>query len=175
MVNLIGTYQCKADVKGRLMLPIALKKQLGVNINESFILKRSVFQPCLELHPYSEWKLTMDKINTLNRFVKKNNDFIRMYTAGVRVVDLDTNGRILIPKDLLKTYFSKNDLVLTTAINIIEIWDKDSYENVINNPEIDFADLSEKVMGNKKEDVSLSCNVGRIYYKSRNKGGWSLC
>lgn len=136
------------------MLPIALKKQLGVNINESFILKRSVFQPCLELHPYSEWKLTMDKINTLNRFVKKNNDFIRMYTAGVRVVDLDTNGRILIPKDLLKTYFSKNDLVLTTAINIIEIWDKDSYENVINNPEIDFADLSEKVMGNKKEDVS---------------------
>ena len=154
MVNLIGTYQCKADVKGRLMLPIALKKQLGVNINESFILKRSVFQPCLELHPYSEWKMTMDKINTLNRFIKKNNDFIRMYTAGVRIVDLDNSGRILIPKDLLKTYFSKNNLVLTTAINIIEIWDKDSYENIINNPEIDFADLSEKVMGNKDEDVS---------------------
>ena len=154
MVNLIGTYHCKADVKGRLMLPIALKKQLGVNINESFILKRSVFQPCLELHPYSEWKLTMDKINTLNRFIKKNNDFIRMYTAGVRIVDLDNSGRILIPKDLLKTYFSKNHLVLTTAINIIEIWDNDSYENVINNPKIDFADLSEKVMGNKEEDVS---------------------
>ena len=96
----------------------------------------------------------MDKINTLNRFIKKNNDFIRMYTAGVRIVDLDNSGRILIPKDLLKTYFSKNDLVLTTAINIIEIWDKDSYENVINNPEIDFADLSEEVMGNKEEDVS---------------------
>ena len=154
VVNLIGTYQCKADVKGRLMLPIALKKQLGVNINESFILKRSVFQPCLELHPYMEWKFTMDKINALNRFIKKNNDFIRMYTAGVRIVDLDNSGRILIPKDLLKTYFSKNDLVLTTAINIIEIWDKDSYENVINNPEIDFADLSEEVMGNKEEDVS---------------------
>ena len=136
------------------MLPIALKKQLGININESFILKRSVFQPCLELHPYSEWKLTMDKINTLNRFIKKNNDFIRMFTAGVRIVDLDNSGRILIPKDLLKTYFLKNDLVLTTAINIIEIWDKDSYENIINNPEIDFADLSEKVMGNKEEDVS---------------------
>jgi len=154
VVNLIGTYQCKADVKGRLMLPIALKKQLGDSINESFILKRSVFQSCLELHPYSQWKLTMDKINNLNRFVKKNNDFIRMYTAGVRVVDLDISGRILIPKDLLKTYFSKNDLVLTTAINIIEIWDKDSYENIINNPEIDFVELSEKVMGNKEKDVS---------------------
>tara|TARA_B110000483_G_scaffold28889_1_gene35029 strand:- start:224 stop:688 length:465 start_codon:yes stop_codon:yes gene_type:complete len=154
MVNLIGTFECKADVKGRLMLPISIKRQLGNQINESFILKRSVFQRCLELHPYSEWKLTMDKVNKLNRFLKKNNDFIRMYTAGLRVVDLDSNGRILIPKDLLKTHFSKNNLVLTSAINMVEIWDKESYEKVINNSEIDFADLSEKVMGNQENNVS---------------------
>ena len=154
MISLIGTYECKADVKGRLLLPIALKRQLGDQIKESFILKRSVFQPCLELHPYAEWKLTMDKVNKLNRFLKKNNDFIRMYTAGVRVIDLDNNGRILIPKDLLKSHFSKNNLVLTTAINMIEIWDKDFYEKVINDSEIDFADLSEKVMGNQKDGVS---------------------
>ncbi len=154
MINLIGTYECKADVKGRLLLPIALRRQLGNQINENFILKRSVFQPCLELHPYGEWKLTMDKVNKLNRFLKKNNDFIRMYTAGVRVIDLDNNGRILIPKDLLKSHFSKNNLVITTAINIIEIWDKDSYEKVINDSEIDFADLSEKVMGNQEDDIS---------------------
>tara|TARA_B100000768_G_scaffold152189_1_gene147732 strand:+ start:69 stop:533 length:465 start_codon:yes stop_codon:yes gene_type:complete len=154
VINLIGTYECKADVKGRLLLPIALKRQLGNQINENFILKRSVFQPCLELHPYGEWKLTMDKVNKLNRFLKKNNDFIRMYTAGVRVIDLDNNGRILIPKDLLKSHFSKNNLVITTAINMIEIWDKDSYEKVINDSEIDFADLSEKVMGNQEDDIS---------------------
>ena len=154
MINLIGTYECKADVKGRLMLPVALKKQLGVNLNESFILKRSVFQPCLELHPIVEWKLTMDKVNTLNRFIKKNNDFIRRYTAGVRIVELDNSGRILIPKDLLKSYFSKNELVLTSAINIIEIWDKQSYEEVINDPKLDFGKLSESVMGNSNSDVS---------------------
>ncbi|KRO88329.1 MAG: division/cell wall cluster transcriptional repressor MraZ [Bacteroidetes bacterium] len=154
MINLIGTYECKADVKGRLMLPIALKKQLGINLNESFILKRSVFQPCLELHPIVEWKITMDKINMLNRFVKKNNDFIRLYTAGVRIVDLDNSGRILIPKDLLKSYFSKNELVLTSAVNIIEIWDKNSYEEVINDPQVDFGELSESVMGNSNSDVS---------------------
>jgi|TARA_B100000780_G_scaffold177963_1_gene124759 MraZ protein len=154
LINLIGTYECKADVKGRLMLPVALKKQLGVNLNESFILKRSVFQPCLELHPVFEWKLTMDKVNMLNRFVKKNNDFIRRYTAGVRIVELDNSGRILIPKDLLKSYFSKNELVLASAINIIEIWDKKSYEEVINDPKLDFGKLSESVMGNSNIDVS---------------------
>jgi len=96
----------------------------------------------------------MDKVNTLNRFIKKNNDFIRRYTAGVRIVELDNSGRILIPKDLLKSYFSKNELVLTSAINIIEIWDKQSYEEVINDPKLDFGKLSESVMGNSNSDVS---------------------
>ena len=154
MINLIGTYECKIDVKGRLLLPVNLKKQLGDHVNESFIVRRSVFQNCLELHPFSEWKLTMEKINKLNKFVKKNNDFIRMYNAGVRIVDLDSNGRLLIPKDLSKIYFSNNEIVLTSAINIVEIWDKKQYENLINSSADDFADLSESVMGNQAEDVS---------------------
>ena len=136
------------------MIPVNLKKQLGDHLNESFIVKRSVFQNCLELHPFSEWKLTMKKINKLNKFVKKNNDFIRRYNAGVRIIDLDNSGRLLIPKDLSKLYFSNNEIVLTSAINIIEIWDKTSYEKVINDPGLDFANLSESVMGNQSEDVS---------------------
>ena len=136
------------------MLPVNLKKQLGDHINESFIVKRSVFQNCLELHPFSEWKLTMEKINKLNKFVKKNNDFIRRYNAGVRVIELDNSGRLLIPKELSKQYFSSNELVLTSAINIIEIWDKSRYEKVINDTELDFAELSESVMGNQSDGVS---------------------
>ena len=136
------------------MLPVNLKKQLGEHLNESFIVKRSVFQNCLELHPYSEWKLTMEKLNKLNRFVKKNNDFIRRYNAGVRIIDLDNNGRLLIPKDLSKLYFSNNEIVLTSAINIIEVWDKNSYEDVITDPNLNFVDLSESVMGNQSSDVS---------------------
>ena len=136
------------------MLPVNLKKQLGDHLNESFIVKRSVFQNCLELHPFSEWKLTMEKINKLNKFVKKNNDFIRRYNAGVRIIELDNSGRLLIPKELSKQYFSSNELVLTSAINIIEIWDKSRYEKVINDTELDFAELSESVMGNQSDGVS---------------------
>ncbi|MEL0183628.1 MAG: division/cell wall cluster transcriptional repressor MraZ [Bacteroidota bacterium] len=154
MINLIGTYECKIDIKSRIMLPVNLKKQLGDHINESFIVKRSVFQNCLELHPFSEWKLTMEKINKLNKFVKKNNDFIRRYNAGVRIIELDNSGRLLIPKELSKQYFSSNELVLTSAINIIEIWDKSRYEKVINDTELDFAELSESVMGNQSDGVS---------------------
>ena len=136
------------------MLPVNLKKQLGEHLNDSFIVKRSVFQKCLEIHPFSEWKYTMQKLNKLNRFVKKNNDFIRRYNSGVRIIELDNSGRLLIPKDLSKLYFSNNEIVLTSAINIIEVWNKISYEEFINDPNLNFADLSESVMGNQSSDVS---------------------
>ena len=154
MINLIGTYECTVDNKGRIMIPAQLKKQLDGFTTEPFILKRSVFQNCLELFPYSEWRLMMDKVNKLNRFVKKNNDFIRMYTAGVKSIDLDSNGRLLVPKDLIAISKLKKHVVLSSSINIIEIWDKDEYEKSINDPKVDFAKLTEEVMGNDQDNVS---------------------
>ena len=133
------------------MVPAPLKKQLG-NLERGFVLKRSVFQPCLELYPMNEWNKVMQKINKLNRFVKKNNDFIRAFTAGVKMVEIDATGRLLIPKDLV--LFSKidKDIVLSSAVSIIEIWDKNLYESALDNAMVDFADLAEEVMGNQNED-----------------------
>ncbi|WP_109851618.1 division/cell wall cluster transcriptional repressor MraZ [Aquimarina sp. AU58] len=147
MVNLIGTYECKADAKGRLMIPVAFKKQLSPVLQDGFVLKRAVFQSCLELYPMAEWNLLMQKINKLNRFKKKNNDFIRKFTAGVKVVEIDAAGRLLIPKDLVGFAGITKDLVLSSAVNIIEIWDKDQYEKAIDDAAVDFADLAEEVMG----------------------------
>lgn len=147
----IGTYECKVDAKGRLMIPVALKKQLVDSLDAGFVLKRSVFQPCLELYPMTEWNLMMQKINKLNKFVKKNDDFIRRFSAGVRMVEIDALGRLLIPKDLATIGNISKDLVLSSAVNIIEIWDKDLYEKAIDETAIDFANLAEEVMGNFNE------------------------
>jgi len=152
VVNLIGTYECKVDAKGRMMMSSAFKKQLSSVLQEGFVIKRSVFQSCLELYPMQEWNLVMAKINKLNRFVKKNNDFIRRFTAGVKVVEMDASGRILIPKDLCQFAEIEKEVVLSSAVNIIEIWDKNKYEKVIDDAVVDFADLAEEVMGNIGED-----------------------
>ena len=152
MVNLIGTYECKADAKGRLMFSSAFKKQLSDVLQNGFVLKRAVFQPCLELYPMKEWNLMMEKINTLNRFKKKNNDFIRRFTAGVKFVELDVAGRVLIPKDLSEFAGIKKQVVMSSSVNIIEIWDKEKYEKAIDDAADDFADLTEEVMGNRDAD-----------------------
>ena len=152
MVNLIGTYECKADAKGRLMFSSAFKKQLSGVLQNGFVLKRAVFQPCLELYPMEEWNLMMEKINTLNRFKKKNNDFIRRFTAGVKFVELDVAGMVLIPKDLSEFAGIKKQVVMSSSVNIIEIWDKEKYEKAIDDAADDFADLAEEVMGNRDAD-----------------------
>ena len=152
MIHLIGSYECKVDAKGRLMMSSAFKKQLSPILQEGFVVKRAVFQPCLELYPMQEWNEVMLKVNSLNRFVKKNNDFIRRFTAGVRVIELDASGRLLIPKDLCQFAGIKKQIVLSSAINIIEIWDKDNYEKTIDDAAADFATLAEEVMGNTSED-----------------------
>ena len=94
----------------------------------------------------------MLRINKLNRFNKKNIDFIRRFTAGVRQIDIDISGRILIPKDLIAHANISKEIVVSSAVNILEIWDKESYENAIDNAKIDFGNLAEEVMGDKNED-----------------------
>ncbi len=152
MISLIGTYECKADAKGRVLFSSALKKQLQPVLNEGFVIKRAVFQPCLELYSMEEWQLIMTKINKLNKFVKKNNDFIRRFTAGVKIVEFDAAGRVLIPKDLADFAGISKQVVLSSAVNIIEIWDKEKYEKAIDDATVDFAVLAEEVMGNTEFD-----------------------
>jgi len=147
VVNIIGSYECKLDSKGRLAIPAGLKKQLQTIITDGFVIKRSVFHACLELYPMSEWNAEIAGVNKLNRFVKKNNDFIRMFMAGVKMIEMDPSGRLQISKDLMSFSGIKKEVVLSSSVNRIEIWDKDAYEKAISNPDVDFAQLAEEVMG----------------------------
>lgn len=154
MISFIGTYDCKADVKGRIMIPVTLKNQMAPVLNKGFVIKRSVFQSCLELYPMDEWNLLMEKMNKKNRFKKKNNDFIRRFSAGVKPIEIDGTGRLLIPKNLVSIAGINKEVVLSSAINIIEIWDKDSYEKVLDETAENFAELAEEVMGDDGDELS---------------------
>lgn len=152
MRNFIGTYECKIDDKGRLKVPSSLIKQMEGFEEKTFVVKRSVFQECLEVYPMNVWDKQMDKINKLNRFIKKNADFIRMFTAGVKTVELDSAGRLQISKDLTHFASLSKEIVVTSAGELFEIWDKEAYEKVISINEGDFANLAEDVMGSFDEE-----------------------
>ena len=154
MYHFIGSYECKLDSKGRIMMPVAIKKQLNPILSKGFVIKRAVFSNCLELYPIDEWNVLMERVNSLNRFNKKNNDFIRRFNAGVRTINIDSSGRLLIPKNLISYVNIKKEIVISSTVNILEIWDKSNYEKAIDEATIDFGSLAEEVMGNKDENVS---------------------
>lgn len=142
------TYECKIDDKGRLKLPSPLAKHLETLQDERLIVKRAVFQNCLEVYTETPWKQLTARLNQLNRFKKRNTDFIRLFTAGVKSVEIDKSERILIPKDLKDFAQLSRDIVISGVGEFFEIWDKTAYEENIRLNENDFAEMAEEVMGN---------------------------
>jgi len=150
MISLIETYEVKADAKARVKLPSGLRKELQPIINEGFVLKRNIFDKCLELFPMTEWKKEAAKLGKLNRFKRENVEFIRVFMAGVRVVEVDAAGRIQLPKDLVNYAGIKRSLVISSSVTRMEIWDKEAYDAKLMDPNI--GDLAEKVMGDLPPD-----------------------
>ena len=147
MINLFGVYECSADAKGRVMIPAAMKIQLKKIFKQGFVIKRSIFNKSLELYPMSSWEGMSKEVNGLNKFVKKNVTFISMFNYGVKQVELDGNMRFLIPKELQVAAGIKKDVVLASAVDRVEIWDKKTYEKFIKENSAAFEKLAEEVMG----------------------------
>ena len=99
-------------------------------------------------------------VDRLNRFKKENIEFIRAFSAGLKSIEIDASGRLLLPKDLMVFAGITKDVVMSvTSNNIIEIWDKKKYEDAVNIPNEDFENLAERVMGslgNKEEGSDVS-------------------
>jgi MraZ protein len=160
MAELIGSYECTVDAKGRASLPAVFKKALLPVLEKGFVLKRSVFNTCLELYTIDGWKSVMKDVNKLNRFKKENMVFIRAFTAGLKPIEIDAAGRLLLPKDLMDFASISKDIVMNVSTNnIIEIWDKAKYEEAVNLDSTEMESLAERVMGsmgNKSDNDELS-------------------
>ncbi len=148
MITFIGDYPCKADTKGRILLPAAFKKQMGEKVVDHFVVKKAIFEKCLMLYPYDEWErqisILRSKINPYNR---SHSEFLREFFKGTAEITLDSNNRILVPKRLLEWASIKTDVILAGQDDKIVIWDKQSYESQSLSDEA-FASLAEKILGN---------------------------
>lgn len=146
MTHIIGQHDCKADAKGRVLLPISLKNQLFPVIKDGFVIKRSVFQQCLELYPKQEFDVLMQKVLKKNKINRKYDAFVRNFVAGMKEVAIDGDtGRLQIPKNLVDFAGIDKEVVLNAVFDKIEIWDKDKYEKVLAEGEKDYADLAEEI------------------------------
>ncbi len=149
MKLLVGEYVCTLDTKGRFLLPSALRKQLPEGEQKHFVLNKGL-DNCLVLYPQKVWETELTKIQTLNMYETKNRTFARVFLSGANEVSVDSSDRILINKDLMGKVSLNKEIVLLAQLDRIEIWDRQTYNTWLDNPEIDMATLAEEVMGKLK-------------------------
>ena len=132
MSNPTGTFICKLDSKGRLMLPADFREQLGSQTEEDFILRPGLHGTYLELYTVTDWNRIRDILMKVNTFDRKKLDIMRKYLDGVKRVKLDASGRLQIPKELLERSELNKDVVIDSMISNMEIWDKAKYDERVN-------------------------------------------
>ena len=151
MIGFIGEYESTIDAKGRFLLPSGFKKQLPEQESYVFVINRG-FEKCLTLYPIQSWEPIFKEISQLNDFDPKVREFRRYFLNGAVQLELDSAGRVLLPKNLMEHASLEKDIVLVSAINKIEIWDRNKYQQFFESfsPEA-FSNLANEVM-NKKID-----------------------
>lgn len=145
MNGFLGEYEVTLDAKGRFLLPASLKKQTGEE-GSQFVINRG-FEKCLGLYPMKSWEPLFEEISKLNDFDPKVRSFRRYFLNGATMMELDSAGRLLIPQSLKEYAGLEKDIVLVTAVNKIEIWDKTKYQQFFESfsPET-FSSLARQVM-----------------------------
>ena len=148
MSYLVGHHNCKLDAKGRVLVPSEFKEQLGIEAEEGFILRPGLHAHCLELYTKKDSNEVQDQLRAkFSQFNVNEEAVMRKYNSGARFVKLDGSGRLQIPKDLIERGALVKDVIITAVTTKMEIWDKDLYEQSINelDDEVFFKLLSENI------------------------------
>jgi MraZ protein len=146
MTGFLGEYEATLDPKGRFLLPAGIKKQLPEGEGSHFVVNRG-FEKCLTIYPMSSWTPLFERISRLNDFDPKVREFRRFFLNGAISTELDSAGRMLVPKNLMEHAGLEKDIVLVSAVNKIEIWSKSTYQQLFDTLSPDaFSELAAQVM-----------------------------
>lgn len=146
MTSFLGEYEVAVDAKGRFLLPAGFRKQLPEDGAARFVINRG-FENCLSMFTVDSWNVLAEKVNKLNDFNPKVREFKRLFMNGANFVDVDSAGRILLPKPLQEYASIKKDMIFSAQGNKIELWDKDTYYAYIRQHAAGFSDLAAEVAG----------------------------
>jgi MraZ protein len=144
-MRFLGNIEAKTDAKGRAFLPASFRKVLQASGDESMVLRKDEYQPCLVLYPLSVWNQKTDELRTrLNLWDPRHRQIFRQFTAFAMELTLDGNGRFLLPRNYMKQANIEQNIRFIGFDDKIEIWS--ASEDPFMKPEEFGAELA-KLMG----------------------------
>lgn len=138
---LIGEYIHTLDQKGRVIVPARFREELG----ENFIITRGL-DNCLFLFHKQEWASLENKLKSLPFTRSEARAFMRMFFSGAADVEIDKQGRILIPPPLREHAVLKKEIVFIGVSSRAEIWSKENWEEYSNSSNLSYEQVAEKMV-----------------------------
>lgn len=131
-MRFIGDYSAKTDAKGRVFLPSALRKTLIAEGGMKLVLRKDLFKKCLMLFPESAWNEKLDELKSrLNSWNPEHEAMLRAFCADAEMIELDSNGRLLISKSKLQYAEIGADVRFVGVDKKIEIWSKENLDKLL--------------------------------------------
>ncbi|MGM9790469.1 MAG: division/cell wall cluster transcriptional repressor MraZ [Candidatus Cryptobacteroides sp.] len=130
MNTFIGEYTVKIDDKGRMVFPSAFKSLMPADGDMRFVIKKDIFEDCLEMYTFEEWEHQSSAVKSrLNFFNRDHAMFWREYMRDRAIVEPDGKvGRISVPKKLLEAIGVNKEVVFSGNDYKIEIWAREKFE-----------------------------------------------
>lgn len=137
---LLGEYKHSLDTKGRVAIPAKFREKLAGGA----IITRGL-DDCLFVFANREWEALAQKLVALPLAQANSRAFVRLMLAGAMDVELDSQGRILIPDYLRKYAGLKKEAVIAGLYNRIEIWDAEKWQAYKGKTESASDEIAEKL------------------------------
>lgn len=128
----MSEYNHTLDTKGRLIIPAKFREVLG----EEFVISKGM-DGCLFVYANDDWNVFEQKLTSLPLINKEARQFARFFLAGAATVEVDKQGRILLPAALREFAGLEKDVVLVGVGSRVEIWSKDKWENMNSDTDMD--------------------------------------
>lgn len=137
----MGEFQHNIDDKGRVIIPVKFRDELG----DLFIITRGL-DKALFVYPLNEWQIIEQKLKTLPFTKADARKFTRFFFSGAVESEIDKQGRVIIPNNLRSYAFLKKECVVIGVSNRIEIWSKDYWDTYYQDSEESFNDIAESLI-----------------------------
>lgn len=144
----LGNIEARIDAKARVFVPAAFRKILQSSSQNTLILRKDIFQDCLVLYPVEVWENELNKLRSrLSRWDKAQQSLFRQFVVDAERLEMDANGRILIPKRYLQMTGIISEVRFLGMDNTIEIWTKEALDSTLMSAN-DFSENIQDAMSN---------------------------
>jgi transcriptional regulator MraZ len=134
-----GKHEHTVDEKNRLTLPAKFRDALAAGV----VLARGIDRN-VDVYPRASWDASVARIAELDSLTREAREMKRYVFAGAAVAELDKQGRVLVPPDLLAHAALGKDVVVAGVHDHIEIWDRSHWADHVSAIEGSVGDVAER-------------------------------